>query len=444
MLFRRYGMFTGGIDLPDEKDQTLTRPIEPAPPLERLRVPLAPCGGGPARLLVKVGDFVSAGQRLADPDGPDGVPLFAPLSARVAGLTTAEVVSADGFVSSPAVDLTDLSQPRGIQDLTPTFEWRAASGQALREKIADGGLLQAHRARPLRPLARWIDRAVTRKCRALLLNAMEHQPRVTSDHRLLVEHGPEVIRGLTILAQAMELEKTALAVDQRRTDDYRELLGPARLYKVNRVALPHKYPMGADPILVKVLTRREVPPGGGTMDVGVAVTDAATCFAVYRWVACGLPPTARVVTVAGDRLSRFGNFWTPLGGECLALAPEADGAVIHGGPMSGLRCGKGAVVTAATSALLAIGADMPPTPTPCIRCGWCTDHCPARLNVAALNDAFELGQVAAAEKAGVLASVECGLCSYVCPARLPLSQRVKQLKRAVRLAQAGRREKKDG
>jgi electron transport complex protein RnfC len=77
-----------------------------------------------------------------------------------------------------------------------------------------------------------------------------------------------------------------------------------------------------------------------------------------------------------------------------------------------------------------------------VRCGWCTDHCPARLNVAALNDAFELGDIAFADRAGALACVECGLCSYVCPARLPLSQRVRRLKRNLfQLRHRARKEK---
>ncbi len=99
--------------------------------------------------------------------------------------------------------------------------------------------------------------------------------------------------------------------------------------------------------------------------------------------------------------------------------------------MVGLKCTPGAVVTPATDALLAL------EPTPyepagtCIRCGWCTDHCPSRLNVAALNDAFELGMVTLARRDGVHACVECGVCSYICPAKLPLTSRVRQLKRAV-------------
>lgn len=42
MLLRRFGTFSGGIDLPDEKQATLDAPIVAPPGLRRLAVPLAP------------------------------------------------------------------------------------------------------------------------------------------------------------------------------------------------------------------------------------------------------------------------------------------------------------------------------------------------------------------------------------------------------------------
>jgi electron transport complex protein RnfC len=260
---------------------------------------------------------------------------------------------------------------------------------------------------------------------------MENQPCVTADHRLLADRGPEVVGGLAILARAMEARQVVLAVDWRRTGDYQRIVGLARDCQISLVALPHKYPTGADPILVKVLTRRARPPGGSVTDVGVAVTDAATCQAVWRWVACGSPQVGRAVTVAGRWAPQQCNFWVPFGMPCLDLVKGATEPAIHNGPMTGIRCPEGAVVTPATDAVLAVSGLAAAAPTPCIRCAWCTDHCPARLNVAALNDAFELANVDQARKLVALACVECGVCTYVCPARLPLAQRVKQLKRAI-------------
>jgi len=427
MIFRRYGQFAGGIDLPDEKDATLESPIVPWRRTERLCVPLGRSASAWAQPLVEPGQRVSAGEKIAAADS-GGVDVFSPLAGTVAALTNASVVTGEGLTSVPALELTDLSVPSGIVPLSLTFDWRSVSPQTLRGRIGGGGLTGPGSS-PL-PLESWVRHAFGRKCRTLVLNAMENQPYVTADHRLLVEHGAEVIRGLAMLAAALQIRSVLLAADMRRIDDYREIVGPARMYGIERIALPHKYPIGFPAMLTKVLTRREMPPGGGVMDIGVAVVDVSTCFALYRWVVCGQPQTGRVVTVAGERAPQCGNFWIPFGLSCRALVAGAEEPVICGGPMDAVRCGS-AVTTAATNAVLALDAPLPAPPGPCIRCGWCTDHCPARLNVAALNDAFELGLLQRARHLGARACVGCGVCSYVCPARLPLTARVKQLKRAV-------------
>ena len=434
MAFRKYGTFTGGIDLPDEKHHTLDLPIGPCQKPQRLLVPLAPWGGSAALPIVEVGQDVSASELIAAGDS-DAVPIFAPLSGRVESIGQVYVACDDGFVPSPALELTHLSPPQPIHAQSPVFDWRSADSSTLLARIAEGGLVVFRRRG--RRLADWIDRAHQKRCSILLANVLENQPFISADHRLLAEQGANVVRGLAILAQALGIDEVMLAVDNRRIGDYRELIGPARMYQMTCYALTHKYPIGADPILIKTLTDREIPPGGSSMDVGVAVIDAATCFAVYQWVACGLPPTSRVVTVSGRNAAAPGNYWTPFGMDCTELSgpPKGAGAagasVFMGGPMTGLKCAPQAVVSPVTNAVLLNSCPPPPEPGPCIRCGWCTDHCPARLNVAALNDAFELGLIEQAARGVATACVECGVCSYVCPARLPLSQRVRRLKRAI-------------
>ena len=445
MIFRRYGTFTGGIDLPDEKQATLDEPVRPCARPAVLHVPLAPCAAAAAEPTVRAGRRVRAGERIAAAPDESGVDVFAPLDGRVEGFTTVTVAARGGFVESPAVTLVETHDPAETMprpdDRPPTdgpFDWAAADVGDLIERIAAGGLT-TFRRRPV-PLGRWVGAARRQRCRTLIANVMEHEPYVTADHRALAETGPAVMEGLAVLGKAIAAESIVLAADRRRTGFYDGSIATAERLGIERVALPHKYPMGADTILTKVLTRRETPPGRGTMSAGSAVVDAATCLAVFRWVVCGVRPLGRIVTRAGPRAEHPANLWVPFGTPCGELAGGAEGLVVHGGPMSGLVCDARAVVTPATCAVLAIDPPRVPLPSPCIRCGWCTDHCPARLNVSALNDAFELSLVASARRAGALACVECGVCSYVCPARLPLAQRVKRLKRralaAVRAGEA--------
>ncbi|MFP4353942.1 MAG: 4Fe-4S dicluster domain-containing protein [Phycisphaerae bacterium] len=425
--FRRHGSFRGGIDLPEETHRTLHAPIRPAPPLECLRISLVPGGRSPAELIVSPGSRVSAGQCIARASDETGVDIFAPCSARLGETTTCPAADRDGFVEQAVVELTELPESQQIRTLTPVFDWRAATREELLARLLQGQLVTF--TRRVQPLAQWVRRAMDRRCSTLLCNGMEHEPYVTSTHSLLKYHGPEIARGLAILAGAMGIDDVSLAVDARYQDDYQDIVAPTQTYGIEGYSLPSKYPISAENVLIMVLTGREVPVNGSPMDLSVAVVDPATCFAVYRWVACDQRCTHRVVTVSGPRIDDPGNYWVPFGADCHELLGNGEQPLIHGGPMVGKRIVDRSVVNASTDALLAIDAPIPHVPTPCIRCGWCTDHCPARLNVAALNDAFELGDVAYADRAGAMACVECGLCSYVCPARLALSQRVRRLKR---------------
>jgi electron transport complex protein RnfC len=438
MILSRYGSFTGGIDLPAEKDLTLALPIHRCPTPSRLRVPLAPYGGAPAEPVVTVGQQVATGERIAVAADESGVDIFAPLSGEVAAFTTVTVAGRYGLACSGAVELTGLCEPQAIRSAGEVFDWRAADPQMLRSRIYASGLSTYGDAPE--SLARWVWRACEKRCKALIANVMEDQPYVTAVHRLMVEHGHDVVRGLAILARATQAARVFLVADRRRTEDYRDSTHPAGLLGIQQVALPHRYPTGADAMLVKILTRREVPIGGSTMDVGAAVISAAACFAAYRRVACDIPPIGRVVTVSGERAACPGNFFAPFGMACLELAGHPELPVLHGGPMMGVRCDEDMVVSPATNAVLAIEPAAAPVPGPCIRCAWCRDRCPTRLNVAAMNDAFELSQIKRAEQLGAMACVECGVCSYVCPARLPLTQRMKRLKHAIRAwkATAGR------
>lgn len=74
------------------------------------------------------------------------------------------------------------------------------------------------------------------------------------------------------------------------------------------VALPTKYPQGAEKMLIKVLTDREVPAGGLPMDVGVVVQNVGTTIAIYDAVANGIPLIERVTTVSGDAINEPKKF----------------------------------------------------------------------------------------------------------------------------------------
>jgi electron transport complex protein RnfC len=415
-----------------------------------LLVPLDACRLGQVRLAVAPGQRVAAGAVLATAGAH--LSVFSPADATVAASADCLLAGGpDGPYTSPALRLTELGPmpqfsagqpaPDETAPRQPAPDWQTAGAEDLLERIGQGGLTTMT---PLpQPLDSWCRQALDAKVDTLVANGVEGQPYLSAEHRLLVERGPEVVAGLMILARVLKVGRVVLAVDSRRTDRYSRVIRPARQFNVQPAAVLHKYPSGNDVLLTRMLTRREVPVGGRCFDVAVGVVNLSTCFAVHQWIIARRPLVARAVTVGGEGLGQPGNFAVPFGasaGHLLGLggAPADLTTACHGGPMTGLSLPVHAVVGPGTNAVLALPADDKQSlPTACIRCAWCTDQCPVRLNVADLNDMYELGQVSQAARYDVLACVDCGVCGFVCPARLPLNRRMKELKRAVRETKTG-------
>ncbi len=268
----------------------------------RLLVPLDLGSGRAARPVVAAGQTVQAGQLLAQADENGAVDVFAPLAGKVASVNAAATIAGpEGFLVREAIELVELEDCPPLTWLHTRGDWLDQDRPTLLQELRHGGLT-THR-RPVQPLGAWLDRALSKRCDILIANAIEGQPYVTAEHRLLTEHGSDVIGGLMVLAKAVGTERVMLAVDHRRTGSYRELARAARRHDIDTVALPHKYPTDADAVLVHVLTRRQVPPGGNPMDVSAAVIDPASCFAVFRWIACG----QRATCARGHRLGGAGG-----------------------------------------------------------------------------------------------------------------------------------------
>ncbi len=87
---------------------------------------------------------------------------------------------------------------------------------------------------------------------------------------------------------------------------------------------------------------------------------------------------------------------------------------------------------------MAVATSSSDTEQPCIRCGACATVCPAQLHPQRLLLQLRDGHLRAAENDGAMDCTECGRCDTACPSRIPLLQRYREAKRALREAAARR------
>ena len=430
MFFRKPGKFEGGIDLPAENRATRDSSVTCAPRPAELVIPIKQARGVNPELWVKPGDRVTPGEILARDDATS-VEVISPAAGLVSQITRADVFAGRRLMSSDAIKLTDLSELPAFKPAKPVRDWQELSQNNLTDRIAESGMISF--AINPKPLKNWLTNALKPEVTHLICNAVDDQSFGTATRRLLIEAGEEILQGLAILSKAIGAEQTTIAVIDSLSRKLTDIEKSADSLGVKLSAVPRKYPTGADNILIRVITGHEVKIGKSPASAGCAVVTPQTCRAIYRYIACDEKTAARIVTLAGDRAKSQGNFYLPIGTVCQQVCDTQNTkqSIIANSPVIGQIATENLVVTPSLEMLVATELPAPTSPNQCIRCGWCTDHCPARLNVAILNDMYELCDFDSARELGVQACVGCGVCSYICPAKLELSYRMSELKTVI-------------
>ena len=289
----------------------------------------------------------------------------------------------------------------------------------------------------------------------VILNGAECEPYLTCDHRLMLSSAGEIVEGLEIFMQATGAPRGVIALENNKMDACQVLKdAAAEVSNVEVVALPVKYPQGAEKQLIKALTGREVPSGGLPADAGVVVQNVATAKAAWDALLWQRPLTERLLTITGDAVEQPGNFSVRLGTSVASLAEAAGlrddaGKIICGGPMMGIALSTVDTYTIkGLSGLLCLRSPQTFVHGPCIRCGNCVDTCPSGLlpsTLSILGEAYEDGHLAALDQAmetGLMDCMECGSCSFVCPAGRRIVHYIRFLKGERRKKLARERERK--
>jgi electron transport complex protein RnfC len=428
---RRYH-FHGGLKLPGHRELTAARPIAPGgvPPL--LVLPLSQHIGEPAECLVKPGDRVRKGQQIARPVGNISAPVHASSSGIVRAVETRPVPHPSGLDATCIVIETDGQDAWLETGTAPGTDYPQVDPAVLCEQVRQAGIVGLGGAGF--PTQAKLDTA-RQGIGLLLINGVECEPYISCDDRLLQERARSVIEGVNILRHIVRPATCVIAVEDNMPAAERSLrdaLDAMNETGISIASVPSIYPTGGERQLIKVLTGCEVPSQGLPADIGIICQNVGTAAAVYEAVIEQRPLLSRIVTVTGEGVTRPQNIETLIGTpvnwlieRCGGYTPDVDRLLI-GGPMMGYAVNTDSVpVIKTTNCVLAVSrAEMPPPPPaqPCIRCGKCTDVCPADLLPQQLYWYARSSDHDAAQDYDLFDCIECGCCAYVCPSHIPLVQ----------------------
>jgi Na+-translocating ferredoxin:NAD+ oxidoreductase subunit C len=433
--------FRHGVHPPEHKQLTAGLPIRRMPFPEEIVLPLRQHAGKPAKLLVRRGDRVERGDKIAEADGYVSVPIHASAAGTVADIdwwphpdgSMSEAVRIRVERYSP-----QLPRPRMI----PHFE--GLTPQQAVEAVRQGGVVGLGGA--AFPAHVKLSPPKDVRIEMLLVNGAECEPYLTTDHRTMVEFPERVHFGVRVMMHTLGVSRAVIGVEKNKPDAIEALNAsiPADL-DITVLPLTVKYPQGAEKMLIKAVTGQEVPSGKLPMHVGVVVQNAGSIACIAEIFETGLPLIERVVTVSGPGVERPSNLVIPVGSKlrdvlafCGGLR-ESAAEILFGGPMMGASIADldTPLIKSTSGVVVLTQAETKPKQThPCIRCGHCLDACPVFLNPSQLGVLAQAGRYDEMESMNLADCMLCGSCSYVCPSNIPLSQMFSLSKAALRRQKA--------
>lgn len=426
--------FGGGVHPYDGKDLSKDKPMKTIIPVGEMVYPLSQHIGAPAVPIVKKGDRVIAGQKIAEAGGFVSAPIYATVSGTVKNIEPRRVVTGD-MVNSIIIDNDGL-----LEEVTYTpHDPDKLEKKEIIELIKEAGVVGMGGAGF--PTHVKLSPKEPDKIEYVIANCAECEPYLTSDYRRMIEEPQKLVEGLKIILRLFDNAQGILAVEDNKPDCVKILMELTQNEpKISVVALKTKYPQGAERQIIYATTGREINSKMLPADAGCVVDNVDTIVAVYHAVKEGKPLMNRIVTVTGDAVNDPRNFYVRIGMNYKDLIDEAGGLkcmpekIVSGGPMMGFALFDLNVPTTKTaSALLCLTHDEVSAlePTPCINCGRCVEACPSRLiptKLAVLSQHYDEEGFVANDG---MECVECGCCSYVCPAKRHLTQSIKSMRKNV-------------
>lgn len=427
--------FKKGIHPDDYKEFTADKSIEQMELPDEVFIPLQQHIGAPCKPLVEKGDSVKTGQIIGDSDAFVSSPVHSPVTGTVKKITQ------HLHPMGTRVDMIQIERS-GDDDwelIDHPSDWKTANIDDLKKIIRKAGIVGMGGA--TFPTHVKLSPPAEKKIDSFILNGVECEPYLTSDHRSMLEQTDLILEGMAILIRILGGPKGYIGIENNKPDAIEAMQKRCKDlgYDFEVVPLEVKYPQGAEKMLIEAVLNRTVPAGGLPMDVGVVVNNTATAMAVRNAVVEGKALIERVVTVTGDAVNEPKNIRARIGTPFEKLVEKAGGVkkevreVFQGGPMMGISLydfsapvikGTGGIVCNTKARARANEAYA------CIRCNSCVSVCPVNLLPTRIARFSEKGLVEDAGKIGLMSCIECGSCAFVCPSHIPLVQwiRVGKLK----------------
>ncbi len=421
--------FHGGLHLDDHKSESLTQPLQVATLPDEIILRVSQHIGALNSVSIKIGDRVKRGQLLAESTEFVSAPVHAPTSGVIRAIEDRAIAHASGQKAECIILIPDGKDEVYLPD-SNTQNTGDLEKSELLALIRSAGIVGLGGA--VYPTAAKLATANQHTIKTLIINGAECEPYITCDDVLMQNSADDILKGISCLQTILQPEQTIIGIEDNKPDAIKAMklaLSESTLNNTSITSIPTLYPSGGEKQLIKLLTGLEVHSSQLSFEIGILCQNVGTCAAISQAIENGQALTSRIVTVTGPGIKNPGNWLTPLGTPVSHLIKLAGGyqvnqpRLIMGGPMMGLTLQDDQIpVEKATNTILVLEQQDQVIAQECIRCGRCTEVCPAQLLPQQLYWYSRTHQFEQTESYHLFDCIECGCCSAVCPSHIPLVQ----------------------
>lgn len=269
--------------------------------------------------LLKKDEYVLAGQKIADLDTFDALPIFSSISGKAASISEKSIIIEN--------DMLSRQFPSQKTDKSPN----ELTTRELLWILRENGIYEVRTGVPVHIM---LSPARIPDC--IIVCCFDSDPYISSLQAAAVNNTEKILKGLNIVMRVLGTKKAVIGVE----NDTRKIFSDFKYHlryntSISLYSLKARYPQSRDDILTKTLT------GKNTSEINVPIFSPETLCNIADAFEIGRPVTTKIVTVSGDDILAPNNYSVPIGLPISSLlinsgytSPQI---VINGGIIDGRR-----------------------------------------------------------------------------------------------------------
>ncbi|MGX7245133.1 electron transport complex subunit RsxC [Enterococcus quebecensis] len=425
-MFFRIKRKLGGVMVAKNKWLTKLETIRDLSAPKSIVLPMNMHIGKPAKIIVSVGQEVKIGTLVGEKDGLISSNIHSSISGIVEKIE--QRIIGNGEVTVVVIK----------NDFKDTYEIPQVENANLVEMIRNNGIVGMGGAGFPTDVKFLLKEH--QKIETLIINAVECEPFVTADRRIIIEQLNDFLKGISLLQEMLSIKECVIAIESSSEEAVQKLQEKIDNERIKLKILPNYYPQGAEKIVIKAVTGKELPVGKLPIDLNVVIMNVSTVLATFQALKENRPLIDRVVTISGTPIKHPQNLRVRIGTPIEHVIEACGGftqspmKMINGGPMMGKVIQTlDEPVTKTTSLILALTKEEANIPEEqnCIRCSECVNVCPVNLQPISISNAYRAGDIEETKRLGVLNCIDCGACSYICPSKIDILGDIRAAKQKV-------------